>query len=208
MPFDPDQRRAALHAFARDNHLKISPWSEAAGLAEATVRGFLAGRTRTLSDETYVQLAEAAAEKLGRVVAAGELRGELPRAVLVPMQHYVGAGDEVHIIESDGPIDYVEAPPGYAMGSAAKIKGESMQPTFDPGDIIFFKEREEPPQGKKMPTRPVIVEVRDGPLLVKFLLPGTKRGRYHLLSQNPRNPVIQDQTVESIARIGWIRPIV
>jgi len=207
MSFDPVQRRNALKAFAKVHSLKVFPWTKAAGLSEATLRGFLAARTRTLSDETYVQLAEAASEILGRTISAGELRGEMPRAVEVPLRHYVGAGDEVHIIDTEDAIDYVEAPPGYAKGSAAVVRGESMRPTFDDGDMLFFRKREDPPAFKDMPLRPVIVEVLDGALYVKKMLPGTKRGRFHLLSVNPLTPVLQDQAVESIARIGWIKPV-
>ena len=206
MSFDPEQRRAALNAFIRAHSLKVLPWCTAAGLNEASLRGFLAKRTRSLSDETYVLLADAATELLARAVTAAELRGELPRTVEVPLRHYVGAGDEVHIIDGDEAIDYVEAPPGYAKGSAAVVRGESMRPTYDPGDLLFFRRRESPPAFKDLPLRPVIVQVKDGRLLVKKLLPGTKRGRYHLLSVNPLTPVIQDQVVESIARIGWIKP--
>lgn len=207
MSFDPDQRRAALNAFIKAHSLKVLPWCTAAGLNEASLRGFLAKRTRSLSDETYVLLADAASEMLARSVTAAELRGELPRTVEVPLRHYVGAGDEVHIIDGDEAIDYVEAPPGYAKGSAAIVRGESMRPTYDPGDLLFFRRRESPPSFKDLPPRPVIVQVKDGRLLVKKLLPGTKRGRYHLLSVNPLTPVQQDQVVESIARIGWIKPV-
>lgn len=206
MSFDPEQRRAALNAFIQGNGLKVLPWCTAAGLNEASLRGFLAKRTRSLSDETYELLAAAAAELLARAVTAAELRGEQPRTVEVPLRHYVGAGDEVHIIDGDEAIDYVEAPPGYARGSAAVVRGESMRPTYDPGDLLFFRRRESPPTFKDLPARPVIVQVKDGRLLVKKLLPGTKRGRYHLLSVNPLTPVLQDQLVESIARIGWIKP--
>ncbi len=52
----------------------------------------------------------------------------------------------------------------------------------------------------------VFVQVKNGPLYVKKLLPGSKRGRYHLLSVNPLTPVLQDQPIDSIARIGWIKP--
>lgn len=189
----------------RAHHLKAYPWCKAANLAEATLRGFLACRTRTLNDETYVQLAEAAAEITGRNVSASELRGELPKVVEIALRHYVGARDEVHLIDEDEAIDYVEAPPGYAKASAAMVRGESMRPTFEPGDILFFRRKEDPAALKELPARPVIAQVRDGPLYVKQLLPGTRRGRFHLLSINPSTAPIQNQVVDSIARVGWVK---
>jgi hypothetical protein len=208
MPYDPDQRRQALRAFSKTNGLKVLPWTASAGLSEATVRGFFAGRTRTLSDETYVLLAEAASRRLGRHISDVELRGERPPSIEVPVRHYVGAGDEVHLVDSDDTaIDYTAAPPGFELGAAAIVKGDSMRPVFDPGDMLFFRYREAPPVFNSLPARPVIVQVKNGPLLVKKLLPGTRRGHYHLLSVNPLTPILQDQPVESIARIGWIKPV-
>ena len=45
-----------------------------------------------------------------------------------------------------------------------------------------------------------------GPLYLKRILPGTKAGLYHLISINPTTPEMLDREIESIARIGWIRP--
>lgn len=130
----------------------------------------------------------------------------------VPVRHYVGAGDEVHPFDDGGDddaIDWEDAPPGFnrRTGSAVIVKGESMRPIFDPGDMLFFKERRNPPTAAKdLPSRPVIVQTASGTLYVKKLLPGTKRGRFHLLSINPLVPPLQDQPVESFAYIEWVKP--
>lgn len=205
MAYDPEQRRYALQAFMDSNELAPKAWCRAAGLSEGALWPFLVGkRTNALGDDTYEALAEAATDIVGRKVRAGELRGEPPRDAKIPLQHYVGAGDEVHIFDGDLAIDYVEAPPGFSTAAAAIVRGDSMRPTFDHGDVLFFRIIEKPP--KDPPMRPVIVKVKDGPLLVKKLLPGSKRGRYHLLSINPLTPALTDQPIESIARIGWIKP--
>lgn len=205
MGFDPNQRRAALQAFLDDSKLKVFPWTQHAGLSEATVRGFLADRSRTLSDETYELLAEAASRLLQRPIKAAQLRGEPPTTIEIPLAHYVGAGDEVHLFDGNNFLDYVEAPPGFTKGAACVVKGDSMRPTFDDGDMLFYRQLEAPP---KEPTRrAVIVQVKNGPLYVKKLLPGSRRGRFHLLSINPLTAVLTDQAVESIARIGWVKPV-
>jgi hypothetical protein len=123
----------------------------------------------------------------------------------VPVQHFVGAGDEVHLFDDDARVDTTSAPPGYENGSAVIVRGDSMRPTFQPGDLLFFRQREEPPK-KDTPLRAVIVQVTDGPLLLKKILPGTKRGLFHLISVNPTTPEMLDRHVDSIARIGWIKP--
>ena len=207
MPYNAEQRRHALDNFMTANNLQPKAWAREAGLSESALWPFMKGKkTKALGDDTYEKLAEAATELLGRSISAAELRGEPPANPEIPLRHYVGAGDEVHLIDTDAEIDYTPAPPGYEKGSAAIVRGDSMKPTFDPGDMLFFRRREAPPAFKDLPQRPVIVQVKNGPLYVKKLLPGTKRGRYHLLSVNPLTPVLQDQPIDSIARIGWIKP--
>ena len=127
-----------------------------------------------------------------------------------PIAHYVGAGDEVHLIGEDGAIDYTPSPPGFERdrGAAVIVRGESMRPIFDPGDMLFFRHRRDPPTAAKdLPARPVIVETAGGALYVKKLLPGSKKGRFHLLSINPLTPPMQDQPVRSFAYIEWVKPL-
>ncbi|WP_020697441.1 S24 family peptidase [Reyranella massiliensis] len=142
--------------------------------------------------------------KIERLPAPAERKSQQ-----TPIRHYVGAGDEIHIINEDGPIDETDAPPGYGWetGGAAVVRGDSMRPYFDPGDILFFRHRRSPPaSAKALPVRPVIVYTSSGALYVKKLLPGTKKGRFHLLSLNPLTPALQDQPVESFAYIEWVKP--
>lgn len=126
-----------------------------------------------------------------------------------PIRHYVGAGDEVHLVDGDDTIDSTEAPPGFGWetGAACIVRGESMRPIYDPGDLLFFRHRRDPPTSSKdLPARPVIVQVAGGRLFVKKLLPGSKKGRFHLLSINPLTAPLQDQPVESFAYIEWVKP--
>lgn len=148
----------------------------------------------------------------GRGAGPGAEHGVMPDIVpddgeraTVPVRHFVGAGDVVHLIDGDSPLEDTAAPPGYENGAAVIVRGESMLPIFQPGDLLFFRMREDPPK-KDLPMRAVIVQVTDGPLYLKKLLPGTKRGLFHLISVNPNTPTLLDAQVESIARIGWVKP--
>lgn len=127
-----------------------------------------------------------------------------------PIAHFVGAGDEVNLYDDAGSgmaIDYTPSPPGFerTRGAAAVVRGDSMRPIFDAGDLLFFRPPRPPPAAHDLPERAVIVQVR-GKLFVKKLLPGTKPGRFHLLSINPLTPVMQDQPVQSYAFIEWVKP--
>jgi len=58
---DMEQRRVAIREFLRlRNDLRIAGWEKKAGLGDGTLRKFLDGRSQTLTDKTYQQLAAAA----------------------------------------------------------------------------------------------------------------------------------------------------
>ena len=203
-PYNAAARRRVLQAFIDRNKLKVQTWTKASGLSEAGVRAFLAARADSMSDRTYAKLAAGASKLLERRVDASALRGDSPPPIQIPVHHYVGAGDEVYIVYGDDNIDYTEAPPGYEQGGAAIVRGDSGRPMFESGDVLFWREQENPP--KEATRRPVIVYLTDGRLFVKKLLPAPGKNIYHLLSINPTTPVLTDQEVECIARIGWVKP--
>tara|TARA_R110000823_G_scaffold243647_1_gene367836 strand:+ start:424 stop:1059 length:636 start_codon:yes stop_codon:yes gene_type:complete len=156
--------------------------------------------------EIAAVLGESAADLLGKPIALRAAPVEEPET---PVQHYVGAGDQVHIIDGDSPVDYTPSPPGFLrdQGAACIVRGSSMRPIYDPGDMLFFRHRRDPPvSATDIPERAVIVQIKDGPLYVKRLLPGTRKGRFHLLSINPLTPILLDQPVESFAYIEWVKP--
>lgn len=123
----------------------------------------------------------------------------------VAVLHFIGAGDLIHIIDTDEGFDYTDAPPGFERGAAGIVRGDSMRPAYDDGEILFWRSLEEPP--KKLPDRAVIVKVKDGPLYLKQLIPGSKRRHFHLQSINPLTRMLLDQEVEAIARIGWVKKV-
>lgn len=203
-PYNAGGRRRVLQAFIDRNKLKVQTWTTASGLSEAGVRSFLAGRAESMSDRTYAKLAAGATKLLERPIDASALRGDPPPLIEIQIHHFVGAGDEVHLIDGDDGFDYTEAPPGFSEGGAAIVRGDSGRPMFEDRDVLFWKHQERPP--KEATKRPVIAHLEDGRLFVKKLLPGPVKGFYHLLSVNPITPVLTDQKVASIARIGWIKP--
>jgi phage repressor protein C with HTH and peptisase S24 domain len=208
MPYNSEQRRQALRHFMDIHNLKPKAWCRAAGLSEGTLWPFLSKKdkpTAALGDDTYEALAEAASEILGRKVWTGELRGEQSWAIDIDVQSYVGAGDEVQMVSVDGGLGRTSAPPGYEDGGAMIVRGDSMRPVFDDGDLLFFRAAG-PPSGTP-PEKPVIVKVRGGGLYVKKILKGSRRGHFHLLSINPVTPIMPDRPVETIARIGWVKPV-
>lgn len=212
------QGERLAYAIKLAGYAQRSEFAEIAGVSPVTLR------QQINRDSIPVEAAALYARKLRRVGVTtdwllyekgpgpGQARNVLPDIVpddghhaTVPIRHYVGAGDEVHLFDDDERLGDAAAPPGYEKGSAVIVRGESMMPHFVPGDMLFFRMREEPPK-KDLPKRAVIVQVTDGPLFLKRILPGSKKGLFHLISVNPTTPEMLDRHIDSIARIGWIKP--
>lgn len=205
--FNPDQRRRALRAFMDHHKLRLLPWAKAARLSESGVRNFLAGRNRTLTDETYEKLADAANELLNADwVSAAVLRGEKPQSTSVAIAGKVGAGQQIVPFDDSlkgAGIGEVERPPGAAGDIvAAEVEGDSMLPVYRAGDIIFYHR-----DGLGAWTDHVgdecVVALRDGRVFVKVLARGSTPKLATLNSYNA-SP-IADVRVEWASPIRWVK---
>lgn len=197
--YDAEQRRRALRAFMKERGLSVLGWAKRAGISEGGLRDFLSGRNATLTDRTYAALAQAVD------TTVDVLRGDSLPPAEIPLWGHAGAGDAVHPFDGEErtPLEMVEAPPGLRDGGALIVKGDSMLPRWADGDVLFFETAQRPPS--EMLNRICVLRVKNGPYLVKRLTPGTRRGRYHLVSVNPAMPVLKDQAVEWAAAIAWTR---
>lgn len=196
---DVDRRRKALKKYIDSNKLKILPWAKEAGVSEAAVRLFIKGRTESLNETTYRKLAKA------RGVTVGVLLGEEAAPKELPLWGYAGAGDVVHQFDGDElrPADLVEAPPGLEDGAAVMVRGDSMLPRLQDGDVIFFEMKEMP--ADRLLNEECVVRLADGKVFVKRLRRGTRKNRFHLVSINPAVPMIENQPVAWASAIQWIK---
>lgn len=122
-----------------------------------------------------------------------------PEALLVGK---VGAGAEIIRFDSPDVLAGIPVPPGLGAVNAAEISGDSQYPLL-PGWIIFYG-----PENQGIPTdslgRLCVVQVKDGPTLLKTLKRGSRKGLYRLESWNA--PPREDQRIEWAARVLDIRP--
>lgn len=223
MTADDDRARKAFAKFLEVHSLSGRAISKAAGLSPSAASQFIRGNSQSPKSETIRKFANAATDLLGRTVSVPEITGDKRMQQVfedwggpleasdrrTPIRHYVGAGDEVHVVDDQHPIGHTPSPPGFERerGAAVVVRGDSMRPLFEPGDMLFFRQRFTPPaSAKQLPLRPVIVQIKGGALYVKKLLPGTSKGRFHLISLSPLTTPMQDQAVESFAHIEWVRP--
>jgi hypothetical protein len=109
------------------------------------------------------------------------------RTILV--MGYIGAGAEVYPInDGDGLLEVeadVPVPPG-AVG--AVVRGDSMYPVFEDGDLVAYGG--EPLTPEQAVGKTCIVQLSDGRMLIKKVRFGSKPGLYTLTSWNA--PDIED----------------
>lgn len=202
MTFDPAQRRAALERFIEDNpRLKVYPWTMTAGMGEATLRSFLRSRSRTLTDESYERLAEAATVLLGRPVRAAELRGEWSPARVRAAFELTAAGELAPVGELDD-VPVVDLPPGADPLRSVVVRGELARPAYESGDVLFYGTPETP---QRLLGRSVVARIKGGPMMVARIVRGSRRNRFHLFVMTAAGTMAEDKPVEWAAPVEWLR---
>lgn len=124
---------------------------------------------------------------------------------VVPVVGYVGAGAEVIAIddhEQGGGLDEVELPMAQSADAVAVIvRGTSMYPAYNDGDLIFYDQIQEDPAA--CIGREAVVRLEDGRTFIKYLSQGSAPGFFTLLSYNA--PPMTDVPVQWAARVHWVR---
>lgn len=128
--------------------------------------------------------------------------------VKIPICGYVGAGEIVYSYDDHakgGGLDEVEVPPGMPSSMVAVIiRGDSMEPAFEEGWIIFYQRTQEgvPPDciGETC-----VVKLEDDGMLLKKVKQGSKPSHYHLISKNPLHAPMVDQKLQWAARVLYIK---
>lgn len=133
-------------------------------------------------------------------------RGQMTaRARQTAVIGYVGAGAEVHPFDDHaqgGGLEMVDPPIGYPDAAAARIRGDSMFPLRD-GWLIFWTKRQDGVPDDCI-GKLCIAQVANGPLLLKEVRNGKRRGRFNLESWNA--PPREDVPLEWASRVVDIRP--
>lgn len=135
-------------------------------------------------------------------LAAGTGPGPQSRRREALLVGKVGAGAEITRFDEGVVLGGVEPPPGMGELNAAEISGDSMYPLQDGWIVFYGQEHHGIPEGciGKM----CIVQVKDGPILLKTLKRGTRKGLYRLESWNA--PPREDVKLEWAAKVIDIRP--
>lgn len=169
--------------------------------------------SRQLSKKLGRSVDRAAVNKMvkgTRAIAADELRlieritgWEAPSEIEVPLKGYVGAGEAVEAIDN-GNAETVGAPRDSRPNTvAARVKGNSMFPTLRDGWLLYWS-RLLPPN--EMQNDLCVVHLEDARIFVKILRAGSASNLWTLQSVNPAVPDMEDQIVQWVSPIDWIKP--
>lgn len=136
----------------------------------------------------------------------------------VPLLGSVGAGETVSPIDdlplTDGlseremqemNCEFVDAPPGgmYRDLVALRVNGESMEPNFWDGDIVYYNQVIRSNFSDYLGKR-VVVMLKDDRAFLKVLRKGTQYGKYRLESFNGKD--IEDVELAWAAKVIFIKP--
>jgi len=123
---------------------------------------------------------------------------------VIPVLSYTAAGDPGNFTDGDYPPgfadDYVLAPTDISDPHAfgLRIRGDSMSPGFQPGDVVIVSPDTPLVEGLK-----IVTKIRDGEITCKIFASGDEN-RIVLSSENPAyGPMIVDRR-----DIVWIYPVV
>lgn len=124
---------------------------------------------------------------------------------MVPIVGYVGAGGYAEYVQG-ADLGLAPRPPDFgANGVALKVRGDSMPGVAEDNWLIYYDERFEAPS-EDMIGQLCVVQVVDGPVLIKRLYHGGQPGTFDLVSTSNSYEPIRNARVEWVAKVDWIKP--
>lgn len=124
---------------------------------------------------------------------------------LVSIVGYVGAGGHAEFVEG-ATLGHAPRPPGFGLnGVALQVRGDSMPGVAEDDWLIYYDERFEAPS-EDMIGQLCVVQIEDGPVLVKRIYHGGEEGKFDLVSSASSYEPIRNAQVQWIAKVEWIKP--
>jgi transcriptional regulator with XRE-family HTH domain len=123
----------------------------------------------------------------------------------VPVVGYVGAGAEVFLVDDLATGQRIDDAPPFpgqkGPAVAVRVRGDSMLPQIEDGWTLYYAADQSAGVVPDAVNRLSVVQVHDGPMLVKKLEPGRKKNLWRLVSFNasPRDDVRLDWAARVLA---------
>lgn len=190
--FDIDAVRAALRRQMELKNIKRKPLAKAAGLGETAIRDIFE-KGNDVRASTLVKLADYFA------IPVDELAGREPVALV----GQIGAGGCVIFEETNDPETVPRPPIGTGPMIALEVRGDSMLPKWESGDIIYIRRTHEGVLPEYVGDY-CAVRLADGATYLKKLMPGSQPGRFTLVSLNAAD--MADVEVEWATPVLFVMP--
>ncbi len=123
----------------------------------------------------------------------------------IPVHGYVGAGGETAFLPSEVAIDTIEVPTFHANLIGLEVRGNSMAPVYNEGDIVFIDTAY--PPAPALNGVDCVIELSDarGGYLKRLRVIGKGRTRSYMLeSINPTHPPMMDVEILSARPVRWV----
>ena len=171
-----------------------------APVSQQAVQQLLSGRNGT--SKHLPAIARALGVSLDWLAAGRGSKGVRQRAEAL-LVGKVGVGGEIRRFSGSAALERIEAPLGPDSPNAVEISGNSQLPLQD-GWLVFY-EAEQQGVSEKCLGKLCVVQIKDGPTMLKTLYRGTRRGLYRLESWDaPARPGVK---ISWAARVTDIRPV-
>ncbi|MHA7870643.1 MAG: S24 family peptidase [Salipiger thiooxidans] len=174
--------------------------TRAAGVSYEQYKGFMQGKSRSTNVDDAFKVAQAFGVSVEDFFA-----GDLDTATTITIAGTVGAGARVPVFDAyekgDGP--QVECPPGLSPHGivAVEIEGDSMEPTFSAGDLLFYTRHTHEGVPVDVIGHRCVVEDETGMGWVKQVKLGSGPGLFNLISLNPTADNMHDIKLKWAARV-------
>ncbi len=209
--------RERLIARLDETGMTMKALSQAINTSDSYIRDILKrGTEPTLSK--LAAIAEALGVSVDWLLHGTDTAADMQQ---VAISGYVGAGETVIPLddlaqetvergtrdgdrknESEYP-DMVEAPASLGRVAALIVRGDSMEPVYHEGDIIFYRRYRGHPGD--IVGRECVVETEGGELYLKRLRQGSKEHLFHLLSYQPGVDPIFDVKLRWAGVVEWVK---
>lgn len=162
------------------------------------------GRNKSLVKDLFERTNDISVSTLAKLAGALDVTVvDLLAAPGVPLVGYIGAGGVV-IYEDMGNDEVVVRPPNVSIKLVAlAVRGDSMLPKYQNGDIIYIA-RDHDGVLPQYLGQDCAVRLTSGETYIKQLIKGSEEGKFTLLSLNA--PPIENVEIEWATPIAFIMP--
>ncbi len=191
---------AMIAAGLNQPRLASAASTPAALVSQQAVQQLLSGRNST--SKHLPAIARALGVSLDWLAAGRGSKGGKQRSEALIVGK-VGTGGEIRRFTGNPVLERIEAPQWSDSPNAVEISGNSQLPLQD-GWLVFYG-AEQQGVSEMCVGKLCVVQVKDGPLLLKTLHRGARKNRYRLESWDA--PTQQNVKIAWAARVTDIRPV-